>query len=426
MSGPFINVGNPNSKEYFPFADPPVGSILPTADFPKNENVPLLFTPLKIRGIEFKNLCQYSAESGSGIPTSWHLVHLGAIAVRGAALTMAEATSVLPNGRISPEDLGIWSDAHTEAFKPITAFIKAQGSVPAIQLAHAGRKASTFAPWVSAPISKPGVNSGGRQAAKEGAENGWTVIAPSAVSFHDGSFPDPVEMSLDDIESFKKAWGDAVRRSVEAGFEVVEIHGAHGYLMHQFLSPLSNKRTDKYGGSLENRMRLPLEIVSLTRSLLPDSHPLFIRISATDWYADGEQNEAGEWISWGPEQSAVFLQECIKAGADLMDVSTGGNWVGQKIVLGPGYQVPFAEKLRVSMEGADKKIPISSVGLITSGKQAEEILQSGKADIISIARELLRNVDCIYDWAQELGVAIKPPMQYERAYSRMLAWQDYR
>ncbi|KAI5481475.1 hypothetical protein MNV49_004232 [Pseudohyphozyma bogoriensis] len=366
MSGPFINIGNPASKEYFPFADPPVGSMLPASDFPQNKNVPLLFKPLKIRGIEFKNrifvgpMCQYSAAPGTGIPTSWHLVHLGAIAVRGAALTMAEATAVSPEGRISPEDLGIWSDAQTEAFKPITAFIKAQGSVPAIQLAHAGRKASTLAPWLFGPITQPGVTSGGRHVAQEGPENGWTTIAPSPVRVI------PFEMTLDDIETFKKAWGDAVRRSVEAGFEVVEIHSAHGYL------------------------------------------------------------------------SAVFLEECIKAGADLMDVSTGGHWIHQKIKLGPGYQVPWAEKLRASMEGKDKKILISSVGLITSGKQAEDILQTGKADVVGLTSrlplfELIEyrasvsfTVDCIYDWAQELGVAIKPPMQYERAYSRMLAYQDYR
>ncbi|KAI5477400.1 hypothetical protein MNV49_006390 [Pseudohyphozyma bogoriensis] len=420
-----VNVRTPDSKEYFPHNTPAVGSLLDTSVYPQNKDGPLLFQPIKIGPTTFKNrvfvapMCQYSAESGTGLPTTWHLVHLGGFAVRGAATVIQEATSVLPNGGLSPEDLGIWSDAHTEAYKPITAFIKAQGAVPGIQLAHGGRKSSTLAPWVEAPMTHP-EEAVGRSFARPGEENGWEdVWAPSAIPFKGGAYPEPIAMSLEDIETFKKAWGDATQRAVDAGFELVEIHSAHGYMLHNFLSPLSNHRTDKYGGSLENRLRLPLEIIELTRQILPSSIPLFLRISATDWHPAGEKNEAGEWISWGPEQSEVYLKEAIKKGIALMDVSSGGNDVNQKITVGPGYQVPFAEKLRASLSD-EERIPISSVGLITSGKQAEEILQAGKADVISVAREFLRDPNCVFNWAQELDVAVKPPVQYERAFTRML------
>lgn len=364
-------------------------------------------------------MCQYSATPGTGLPTSWHLVHLGAMAVRGLSLIFVEASSVLPNGRLTPEDLGIWSDAHTEAFIPIVNFLKSQGSKAGIQLAHGGRKSSTLAPWLDMNTVHVDKNVK-RSWAEPETEGGWEPVwAPSAIPFN-AKFPQNVhEMTLDDIETMKQAWADATIRADKAGFEVVEIHSAHGYLLHEFLSPVSNKRTDKYGGSLENRMRLGLEIVSIVRANLPAHKPLFLRISATDWHPAGETNEAGEYISWGIEQSKVYVSEAIKRGIDLLDVSSGGNDTNQKITIGPGYQVPFAEELKKSLTD-ENRIPVSSVGLITSGTQAEEILQAGKSDVISIARELLRNTDAVFDWAQELGVAVSVPVQYMRSFSRML------
>lgn len=349
-----------------------------------------LFEKLKVRGVEFRNrlwvspMCQYSSDDG--LPTDWHLVHLGSRAVGGAGMVMVEATAVSPDGRISPADSGIWSDEHAEAFKRVTSFIKDQGAVAGIQLAHAGRKASTAAPW-----------DGGKEVSK--AEGGWEVIAPSAIRFAD-DYPAPREMTAEGMERVTKDFVSAARRSVEAGFQVIEIHAAHGYLLHEFLSPLSNKRTDNYGGSLANRMRLPLEVASAVRNAVPEDIPVFVRISATDWVDDG----------WDIDQSVEFCSRLSKIGIDLIDVSSGGNVPDATIPVGPGYQVPFAREIR-----RRAGIKTGAVGMITEPKQAEQILQNEEADAIFIAREFLRDPYFVFRAAKELGGEADVPKQYGRA-----------
>ena len=294
-----------------------------------------LFSPLKIREIEFRNrvfvspMCQYS--SRDGLPNDWHMVHLGSRAVGGAALVMVEATGVSPEGRISPADSGIWSDDHRDAFSPIAAFIKSHGAVPGIQLAHAGRKASTDVPW-----------SGG--GALNEANGGWIPLAPSALPF-DSGYPMPREMNVNDFETVTDQFRSATRRSVEAGFEVIEIHMAHGYLLHEFLSPLSNKRTDEYGGEIENRMRFPLHIAAAVRQEVPANLPVFVRISATDWAEGG----------WDLAQSIEFSRLLKEAGIDLIDCSSGALVPHVKIPLGPGYQVPFASEIRQAGRHCDRR-----------------------------------------------------------------------
>ncbi|ORY58334.1 hypothetical protein BCR35DRAFT_283785 [Leucosporidium creatinivorum] len=416
-----VNKGVPNAPFYLPETIPSAGTAMSSKLFPHNETLPLLYQPIEIGGMTFKNriqvapMCQYSAIEG--VPTPWHLVHLGGFATRGASLVIAEASAVLPNGRISPQCPGLWNDEQRDAWKPIFDFVKANGARAGIQLAHAGRKASTVAPWLNMSLTRPHVNT---NIANDGEAGGWTsnVWAPSAIPYLDEQFPDPKAMTLEDIEEFKAAWKASVKRADEAGVDVVEIHSAHGYLLHEFLSPISNKRTDKYGGSLENRLRLAMEVIEITRSTLPAEKPVFVRISATDNSPEGEKNEQGEYISWGIEQSKIYLAEASKRGVAFLDASSSGNDHKQKIKLGPGYQVPFAEQLRASLTN-ENRIPISAVGLITDGTQAEQILQEGKADIISVAREFLRNADLVFDWAQELGVSVSVPVQYERAHTRM-------
>ncbi|GAA5924031.1 NADH:flavin oxidoreductase/NADH oxidase [Sporobolomyces koalae] len=418
-----INAGNPEATFYLPLTDPAPGAVLSEQDWPQNATLPKLFEPIEIANIQFKNrifvapMCQYSCEADgdkAGAVTPWHTVHLGSFAQRGAALVMVEATSVTPNGRISPQDCGLWNDSQRNALKPLFDLIRSLGARPAIQLAHAGRKASKLAPWLDTSTIKPALKS---HVATNGDASGWTdnVWAPSAVSYSNETFPMPKEMTSSDIDELKQAWKEATIRADQAGADVVEIHSAHGYLLHEFLSPLSNKRTDQYGGSLENRMRLPLEIVDVVRANWPKSKPLFIRISASDWYPEGEKNEQGEWISWGIEQSKIYLKEVEKRGVDLLDASSGGLTPQQKINVGPGYQVHFAQALK-----AVSKIPISTVGLITGGKQAEEILQKGQADVVSIAREFLRDPSLVLNWAQELDTVVNVPVQYQRAYTRMM------
>ena len=349
-----------------------------------------LFSPLKIRGVEFKNrifvspMCEYS--SIDGLPTDWHLVHLGSRAVGGAALVIVEATAVCPEGRISPSDSGLWSSRHAKAFLPITRFIKEQGSVPGIQIAHAGRKASTPAPWDSGK-SVPIEN------------GGWTPLAPSAISF-DESSPSPREMSAEDIKNTVRQWRRAAKLALLAGFETLELHFAHGYLVHSFLSPLSNKRTDNYGGSLRNRMRLALQIATAVRKVWPENLPLFARISASDW-ADG---------GWDLPSSIELSRRLKEIGVDLIDCSSGGLVPHAKIPLGPGYQVPFAEAIR-----QETGVLTGAVGLITEPRQAEEILESGKADAVLLARELLRDPYWPLHAAKTLGVDIPWPKQYQRA-----------
>lgn len=353
----------------------------------------LLFQPLKIRGITFKNrlfvspMCQYSAHHG--VANDWHFVHLGSRATGGAALIIVEATGVSPEGRISHGDLGLWNDEQETAFARINKFIKTQNAVTGIQLAHAGRKASCGTPW----------EVGANRSLKIGA---WQTLAPSAIAFDEG-WHTPKEMTKQDLEMVAQQFEHAAQRALNAGFEVLEIHAAHGYLLHEFVSPLSNKRTDEYGGSIENRMRFPLEIAKRVRKIWPDSQPLFVRISATDWTEGG----------WDLEQSVVFAKELKTIGVDFIDCSTGGNVPQAKIPSTPGYQVPFSEQIRKMAS-----IATGAVGLITTAKQAEEILQNQQADAIIMARELLRDPYFPLHAARELGDHVTWPQQYERAAPR--------
>jgi len=350
-----------------------------------------LFDPLAIRDITFANrifvspMCQYS--STDGYANDWHFVHLGSRAVGGAGLVFTEATAVLPEGRISPQDLGIWMDDHVEPLARIVRFIHDQGSVAGMQLAHAGRKASTYRPWE------------GHGTVPE-SEGGWkNVVAPSALAFAD-EYPVPRTLSIDGIKNIVSAFAAAARRACEAGFRVIEIHAAHGYLIHEFLSPLSNQRTDVYGGSFENRTRVLREIVSAVRSSWPEGAPLFVRISATDW-ADG---------AWDVQQSVELARQLKELGADLIDCSSGGNVPHAEIAVGPGYQTRFAEQIR-----REANILTGAVGMITSPMQAEDILVTGQADAVIIARELLRDPYWPLRAARELGQSTSWPVQYLRA-----------
>jgi len=349
-----------------------------------------LFSAFRLRSITFKNrifvspMCQYSATNG--VPNDWHLVHLGTRAVGGAALVMTEAASVTADGRISPEDVGIWNDAQTEKWQPITRFIRANDSVAAIQLAHAGRKASSYAPWRGSGLVAE-------------AEGGWAVRGPSEDAFSD-KLGVPHAMSITEIRDIVQAFADAASRSLQAGFQVVEIHAAHGYLAHQFLSPLSNHRTDTYGGSLDNRMRFVLEVASKVRAVWPDDLPLFARISATDW-------KDGGWTL----ADSITLSARLKAlGVDFIDVSSGGAVADANITPYPGFQVPFARAIR---EGAN--IATGAVGLITSATQAEAVIANQDADAVLLARAMLRNPHWPLNAAAELGVEIEWPNQYKRA-----------
>jgi 2,4-dienoyl-CoA reductase-like NADH-dependent reductase (Old Yellow Enzyme family) len=351
-----------------------------------------LFTPLMIRDVTLANriavspMCEYSSEDG--FANDWHLVHLGSRAVGGAGLVMTEATAVEAIGRITASDLGIWKNAHVEVLRRITAFIKSQGSIPGIQLAHAGRKASTRVPW-----------EGGASLAPE-QPGGWQVEAPSPVPFLPGN-PVPREMTMSDIRRVVGAFAAAAHRAIDAGFEVVEIHGAHGYLIHQFLSPLSNFRADSYGGSFENRVRLLLEIASAVREAIGRQPALFLRISATDWTEGG----------WSIDDSVKLARLVQPVGVDLIDASSGGNVPAAKIPLEPGYQVPFAERIR-----RETGLLTGAVGMITTPEQADSIVQSGQADLVLLAREFLRDPYFPLHAAQKLGVPVRAPQQYLRAF----------
>ncbi|MXV14884.1 NADH:flavin oxidoreductase/NADH oxidase [Hufsiella ginkgonis] len=349
-----------------------------------------LFEPLAIRSVELKNrivvspMCQYSSEDG--FANDWHLVHLGSRAVGGAALIITEAAAVSPEGRISARDLGIWKDAHIENLKRITAFIDANGAVAGIQLAHAGRKASVARPWEGGkpvPVS----------------QGGWQPVAPSPVPFYDNDAA-PHELTPGEIKEVTRQFAAAARRSLEAGFRVIELHAAHGYLVHQFLSPLANFRKDEYGGSFENRTRLLLGICDAVRTEWPESLPLFVRVSATDWAEGG----------WTLEESTRLAALLKEKGVDLIDSSSGGLTRHQQIKTGPGYQVPFAAAIR---EGAG--IKTGAVGLITSAEQAEQVLEDGLADLILLAREFLRDAYFPFHAANLLDHDLKWPVQYERA-----------
>lgn len=349
-----------------------------------------LFTSLTIRNITLRNriaispMCQYSCEDG--FPTDWHFVHLGSRAVGGAGLVIQEATAVSPEGRISPGDAGLYSDAHIEKWKPIVSFIRQQGAVAGIQLAHAGRKASCHVPW-----------EGGKQIAAD--SGGWQTVAPSAIPFADTDMP-PAAMNIDAIEKVAKDFKAAAERALSAGYEVIELHAAHGYLLHEFLSPLSNKRTDDYGGSFENRIRLLLDVTRSVRSVWPDELPLFVRISSTDWSPGG----------WDEHESAKLAAILKDYGVDLIDCSSGGILPHIRIPVAPGYQTIFAGQIKKSAN-----ILTGAVGLITAAEQAEAILQDELADIILIARASLRDPYFPMHAAKIVGDDIKFPAQYERA-----------
>ena len=356
--------------------------------------MPHLFDSFTIRDLEFSNrvfaspMCEYS--SVDGYANDWHLVHLGSRAVGGAGLVLTEATAVLPEGRISPQDLGIWKDEHVDPLKRIVSFIHEQGSVAGMQLAHAGRKASTQRPWEGDGVVPE-------------TEGGWqNVMAPSAIHFAD-NYPAPQALTVDGIRQVVRAFADAARRACDAGFRVIEIHAAHGYLIHEFLSPLSNHRDDTYGGSFENRTRLIREIVAAVRSSWPKGAPLFVRISATDWVEGG----------WDLKQSIELARSLKQLGVDLIDCSSGGTVPHAKIPAGPGYQTPFAQRIRHEAE-----ILTGAVGMITSPVQAEQIIGTGQADAILIAREFLRDPYWPLRAATELGQSISWPVQYLRAAPR--------
>ncbi|HEX4084975.1 MAG TPA: NADH:flavin oxidoreductase/NADH oxidase [Chthoniobacteraceae bacterium] len=354
-------------------------------------NTAPLFSPLKIRNVTFRNrigvspMCQYSCIDG--LADDWHFVHLGSRAVGGAGLVMAEATAVTADGRISPNDLGIWSDKHVEPLARCADFIEKQGAVPGIQLAHAGRKASTAAPWKGrGPVRAD--------------EGGWRPIwAASAIAFDEES-PVPEGLSREQIGGVLAAFAEGARRAREAGFRVLEIHAAHGYLFHEFLSPLSNRRADEYGGSLENRTRIVREAATAIRRVWPEDLPLFIRISATDWVEGG----------WDPGQSVELARQLKPLGVDLVDCSSGALLPNVKIPAGPGYQVPFAERIRKEAD-----IATAAVGLIREPRFANEIIEKGQADLVLLARQMLRDPYWPLHAAQELGAQVPWPVQYERA-----------
>ena len=360
-----------------------------------------IFDPITLRGVTARNriwvpaLCQYSVIDRDGVPTDWHLAHLGSFAIGGAGLVMAEATAVVPDGRISPHDTGIWNDEQVTGWRRVVDFLHAQGAVAGLQLAHAGRKASVYPEWGfdrkgSIPLDAPADVDPGR---------GWETVSASALAFE--GYRAPRALALEELPAVVAAFAAAARRAIDAGFDLVELHAAHGYLLHQFLSPLSNTRTDEYGGPLENRARLLLDIVRAVRAQLGEQVPLLVRFSASD-YAEG---------GWDAAQTATVARWAHEAGADFFDISSGGLISGVRIPLGPGYQVPFAEQVR---ETAD--VAVSAVGLITEVVQAAAIVESGQADAVMLGREMMRDPHFPLRAAHELGVELDYwPRQYLRA-----------
>jgi 2,4-dienoyl-CoA reductase-like NADH-dependent reductase (Old Yellow Enzyme family) len=349
-----------------------------------------LFSSLKLRSLTARNrivvspMCQYSCQDG--LATPWHLVHLGSRAVGGAAIIFVEATGVSAEGRISPGDMGIWSDRHTEALAPIAKFIREQGAIPGIQLAHAGRKASTARPW----------EGGGKVSIEEG---GWQPVGASALPFSSGSWV-PRALETNELARITTEFVEAAKRARDAGFQVIEVHAAHGYLLHSFLSPLSNQRTDNYGGSLENRERLVLDVVKGIRGVWSDDLPLFVRLSCTDWVRGG----------WDVDESVHLGKALRELGVDAIDCSSGGLSPDQRISLGPGYQLPFAERLK-------REVPIATVGvgMITEAHQADDAIGQGRCDLVAMARELLRDPYWPLHAARVLGDEVRWPDQYLRA-----------
>lgn len=352
-----------------------------------------LFSPITIRDLEIKNrlwvspMCQYSCENQDGIVGNWHLVHLGARATGGAGLVVTEATAVSPEGRISPWDAGIWNRDQQQAWIPITEFIRSQGAASVVQLAHAGRKASVYREW----------SGSGAVSLDEG---GWQTVAPSEISF--GELPAPKALDASEISQIVSDFASAAKRSMEAGFDGVEIHAAHGYLIHQFLSPISNQRQDEYGGSLENRARLLTEITKAVRESIGESALLLIRFSGTDFVENG----------WDQAQTAIVAGWCYELGADLFDISGGGLITGTKIPVGPGYQVPYAEFVKSNIESGS----VAAVGRITEAEHAEALVASGAVDVVMVGREFLRDPHFGLRAAHQLGAEVSWPNQYTRGY----------
>ncbi|TDZ23918.1 NADPH dehydrogenase afvA [Colletotrichum orbiculare MAFF 240422] len=436
------NKAAPGVPFYTPAQEPPAGTPVDAS------TAPTLFKPLRIRDLTINNriwvspMCQYSADNGHA--TDYHLVHLGQFALHGAALSMVEATAVEARGRISPEDVGLWQDSQIAPLKRIVDFIHSQNQVAAIQLAHAGRKASTLAPWIT--------EARGKALAQE-SENGWPddVVAPSAIPYTKG-WATPRELTTEEVEGLVKKFAESAKRSIEAGFDVIEIHAAHGYLLTEFLSPITNKRTDKYGGSFENRTRFLFETIKAVRDVIPAGTPVFVRISATEW-----MEHAGE-PSWTVDDSIRLAKLLPDAGVDLLDVSSGGNHEAQKIEISPYYQVSIAGKIRAALEREGKKLLIGAVGMISSGEMARSIVQAQKAqvaaaaaangetngngngnangqqpetveideehgqvtqaDAVLVARQFLREPNFVYKIADEIGVPVKWANQYHRAPRR--------
>jgi 2,4-dienoyl-CoA reductase-like NADH-dependent reductase (Old Yellow Enzyme family) len=353
-----------------------------------------LHSPLTLRGTTFRNriwvspMCQYS--SVDGMPDDWHLVHLGSFARGGAGLVMTEAAAVVPEGRITPQDAGIWSQEQADAWARIVAFVHGQGAAAGVQLAHAGRKASTQRPWEGTGHVDP-------------AQGGWQTVAPSPVAY--GDWPAPHALTVEEIAQVVSAFADAAVRADAAGFDVVELHAAHGYLLHEFLSPLTNQRTDEYGGDLEGRSRALREVVEAVRAAWPEDKPLLVRLSASDWAEGG----------WDVDETVELSRALRELGVDLVDVSSGGNVPQQAITVGPGYQVPFARAVR---DGA--KVPVAAVGMLTEPVQAEQVLLEGSADAVFLARELLRDPHWPLRAARELHDDVEGlwPVQYVRARRR--------
>lgn len=361
--------------------------------------MPRLFEALSLRQLTLPNriavspMCQYSAHEG--LANDWHLVHLGGYAVGGAGLVISEATAVVPEGRISPQDLGIWSDEQIAPLARITRFIRSQGAVPGIQLAHAGRKASCHRPWSGSGVVSP-------------QDGGWVPVAPSAIAFAD-HYPQPVALDAAGVAAIPQVFAAAARRALQAGFQLVEVHAAHGYLLHQFLSPLSNRRVDAYGGSFENRIRLLLETVAAVRAVWPAELPLLVRLSATDWVEGG----------WTADETVALSRRLKESGVDMVDVSSGGNALQAQIPVAPGYQVAFAERVR-----QEAGIASGAVGLITDAHQAEEIVASGQADLVLLGRELLRDPQWPLRAAEALETTGYWPPQYLRAAPQGSAQRD--
>ncbi|KAJ6621166.1 putative NADH:flavin oxidoreductase 2 [Mycena sp. CBHHK59/15] len=394
---PHVNKPVPGSHEFYALNEPAIGTYM-------GGEQPALFQPLEIKGITFKNrifvVCARLRSSSDGHATDWHFVHIGGFATRGVGAICMEATSVVPEGRISPEDAGLWTDSQMAPLKKIVQFAHSQGTKIGVQLSHAGRKASTYAPWVKAKLGQ------GTSWVAQEDEGGWpnNVYAPSEIPFS-GNYPQPKPMTEEDMKHVEDAFVAAIGRCKQIGYDFIEIHGAHGYLIHEFVSPLSNTRTDKYGGSLENRLRFPTRLLQRCREAWPDK-PLFVRISAFDWKEGPEKAEDGTWLQWGVEQSNIWVDLMMGLGVFWC------QWVKQKIPQSPGYQVPFAEAIKKD----HPSLAVGAVGLIEDPDLAESYLKSGKADVIFLARALLRNPHWVLSAAQKLGCQVKSANQYERAW----------